>query len=438
MNFPVWEIPYLGGPLLIGIISVFHVFISHFAVGGGLFLVLTERKAYRENNPAMLDYVKKHSKFFLLLTLVLGAVSGVAIWFTIGLVHPSATSALIHTFVWGWAIEWVVFFVEISSIIIYVAMWEKMDRRTHMTIGWIYAVSGFLTLAVINGIVSFMLTPGAWLETKNFWDGILNPTYLPALFSRALACIAFAGVYAFVTATRLQDETARNTVVRYSATWVLPALLLLPFAMWWYYLMIPATAQEIVAGGIPYIQTTATYGIILAALLFFLVFIGPFWRTRSFTFAQSLVLLIMASLAMFTAERVREAIRKPYVLYGYMYSNAVLVSDLEKLQEAGLLQSAKWVSSRAITPENELQVGRELFRIQCASCHTVGGYQDITQQLTDRTQEELEMILSDLPSFKGYMPPFAGNEQERIALAKWLMSIKPDNQFAEKGVLNND
>ena len=72
--------------MLIAAIAVFHVFISHFAVGGGFFLVLTERKAYRDNNTAMLQYVKKHSKFFLLLTLVLGAVTGVAIWFVIGLI----------------------------------------------------------------------------------------------------------------------------------------------------------------------------------------------------------------------------------------------------------------------------------------------------------------------------------------------------------------
>lgn len=60
MNFPIWEVPYLGGGLFIGIVAVLYVFISHFAAGGGLFLVLTERKAYRENNPAMLEYVKKH------------------------------------------------------------------------------------------------------------------------------------------------------------------------------------------------------------------------------------------------------------------------------------------------------------------------------------------------------------------------------------------
>ena len=91
---------------MIAIIAILHVVISHLAVGGGLFLVLTEGKALRTKNPALLEYVRKHTWFFLLLTMVFGGMSGVGIWFIIALVNPAATSSLIHTFVFGWAIEW--------------------------------------------------------------------------------------------------------------------------------------------------------------------------------------------------------------------------------------------------------------------------------------------------------------------------------------------
>src|SRR5271166_3703097 len=104
MNYPVWQLAFTGG-LLIAAIAVLHVFVSHFAVGGGAYLVLTERRAYSSNDSELLGYVRHHSKFFALLTLVFGAVTGVGIWFTIGLVSPEATSSLIHTFVWGWAID---------------------------------------------------------------------------------------------------------------------------------------------------------------------------------------------------------------------------------------------------------------------------------------------------------------------------------------------
>ena len=35
MNYPVWELA-MGGGVLIAVVSILHVFVSHFAVGGGL------------------------------------------------------------------------------------------------------------------------------------------------------------------------------------------------------------------------------------------------------------------------------------------------------------------------------------------------------------------------------------------------------------------
>jgi cytochrome bd-type quinol oxidase subunit 1 len=94
MNYPVWQLGFLGGGFLIAVIAIIHVYIAQFAVGGGLFLVLTEHLARKNNDPGILEYVRKHTKFFLLLTMVAGALTGVGIWFTISLLSPSAT--LLH------------------------------------------------------------------------------------------------------------------------------------------------------------------------------------------------------------------------------------------------------------------------------------------------------------------------------------------------------
>ena len=53
MNYPVWDVPASG--LLIAVIAILHVFVSHFAVGGGLYLVLIERKARRGGDAPLLD-----------------------------------------------------------------------------------------------------------------------------------------------------------------------------------------------------------------------------------------------------------------------------------------------------------------------------------------------------------------------------------------------
>ncbi len=47
MNYPVWELNFAGGGLLIAVIAVVHVYVAHFAVGGGLFLILTDMMGYR-------------------------------------------------------------------------------------------------------------------------------------------------------------------------------------------------------------------------------------------------------------------------------------------------------------------------------------------------------------------------------------------------------
>jgi len=188
MNFPAWDGPLLGGGMLIAIVAILHVFVAHFAVGGGLFLVWSEARACRTRDDDLLRYVRAHSTFFVFLVLVFGAVSGVGVWWTIALVSPSATSTLIHSFVWAWAIEWVFFFVEIAAAFIYYYGWDRLDRRTHLAVGWIYFAAAWLSLFVINGILTFMLTPGRWLATHTPIDGFFNPTMVPSLVRPRGAC----------------------------------------------------------------------------------------------------------------------------------------------------------------------------------------------------------------------------------------------------------
>ena len=60
MNYPVWDVAF-GAGLLMALVSILHVFVSHFAVGGGLFLVLTERRASHRDDKPLLEWLKFHS-----------------------------------------------------------------------------------------------------------------------------------------------------------------------------------------------------------------------------------------------------------------------------------------------------------------------------------------------------------------------------------------
>src|ERR1035437_5506535 len=85
MNYPFWEIPILGSGWVIGIIAIFHMMIALFAVGGGLYLPMAERKAMQMPEGQLradwLNQLAGFSKFFLVLTAVFGTISGVGIWF---------------------------------------------------------------------------------------------------------------------------------------------------------------------------------------------------------------------------------------------------------------------------------------------------------------------------------------------------------------------
>ena len=60
MNYPFWDVPHIGSGWVIGIIAIFHMMIALFAVGGGFYLVLAERKALRENHRDWLEVLRGH------------------------------------------------------------------------------------------------------------------------------------------------------------------------------------------------------------------------------------------------------------------------------------------------------------------------------------------------------------------------------------------
>ena len=110
-----------------------------------------------------------------------------------------------------------------------------MSPETHMRIGIVYACAGFLSLVLINGIITFMLTPGQGLATGNVWLGFFNPTYWPSVVVRLGICLILAGMFALFTAPRIASAEARHVAVRVSGLWIiLPFFLLLGGSVWYF------------------------------------------------------------------------------------------------------------------------------------------------------------------------------------------------------------
>lgn len=421
MNYPVWYLPGLGGGALIALIAITHVFISHFAVGGGLYLVLAERKGLRENNPGILDFTRRHTKFFLLVTMVFGGLTGVGIWFIISLVQPAGTSLLIHTFVFGWATEWVFFLVEIVSLFIYFYTFGRMADRTHQIIGWIYFFAAWFSLFLISGIIDFMLTPGRWVENGDFWSGFFNPSFWPSLCFRTCVALMMAGIYAFVTTAFLKDRELKQIMTRFSGKWVLSALIAAVPCGYWYLSVLSQPAKALVAGSSPTIVRAqnfglwATAGILLLSLL--LVLSKPSWHNKAVAF----VVLVCAFLFIGAFEWTREAARRPYVINGVMYSNGILQSQVAAASQEGFLAAARWSRIREFHEESQLEIGQDLFKNQCYACHTIGGVNnDIVMRTATMSYPALLNYLESLHQRRYFMPPLVASVAERRALASYI------------------
>jgi cytochrome bd-type quinol oxidase subunit 1 len=415
VNYPAWVIDGVDGGLIIAIVSIIHVYIAHFAVGGGIFLVVTETIARRRKDAALLASVKGFTRFFLLLTMVAGGMTGVGIWFTIALVQPAGTSALIHQFVFGWATEWVFFIVEISALLFYHYLWDKLEARTHLAIGWIYAAAAWLSLAVIDGILSFMLTPGKWLASGSFWDGLFNPGYLPSLAFRTGVALMIAGLFGLVAALRAKDLKLRRFLARYASSWIVLPMLLILGAGWWYFSVSNAELKGEMFKGFWFIQGYWTALLILSIALFAGGLALLIRLPGALSPAVAGVLIAVGLGWMGSFEFLREMARKPYVVRGYLYSSSVLAKDLPRIDAEGWIKNAVWVR-RLSKPDS----GEDMLASQCLPCHTVGGRRDLAKLTASfdihGMEEQLEAQGGSL-----YMPPFAGTAEDREILANYIV-----------------
>ena len=445
MNYPFWDVPHIGSGWVIGLIAIFHVMISHFAVGGGFYLALAEAKALREHRRDWLEILRGHAQFFMLLTGVFGAVSGVGIWFAIGLANPEATSTLIHNFVFGWAIEWVFFLVELTSAAVYYYSWGRIPPELHLKVAWFYAGASLLTLVIINGILTFMLTPGeAWLavagtgaEASRFWQAFFNPTYWPSLFLRAVVCMSLAGIWALVTCSRLNGEVKpelKAELVRWSAKWLIPAFILMPFLLGWYLSLVPESQRALLSFGISTIgtgaftQVTSVVLIIImtSATIVGVVYFFTAYSPKDLSLAHAVAVLLLALIATGATEYAREMLRKPYVIGRHMFSNGMRARDVAEANARGYLRQSLWVADN-----KSLSRGEAMFRGQCLACHTRDAYRPMKRLLAGRNREAIGNLLAMLHDYKpdspyrAFMPPLVGTLEEINALGDYLATVGP-------------
>jgi hypothetical protein len=357
-----------------------------------------------------------------------------------------ATETLIHIFLFAWAIEYVTFILEVVSAFIFFYYWGRLKERTHVQIGWIYAISAWVSLFVITGITAFMLNTGAWHANRNFWAGFFNPQLIPQVLARTGGAFLLSSLYVFLHASfKARDKALYQLVESRSARPALWGAILVVVGGIWWYLALPESAKAALAAA-SVLNVLMVLVFALTVAVFVMMYLGPYRNPGWFTPGFTILIFLSGVAAVTTGEYIREAVRKPYIIYNTVMGNQILPEEIPILRETGYLEGGVW--TRAYVKRNYPQVvdsnkideailltlpdsdqrklGEVLFQHHCNDCHAVdAGLSPIAHLIRGWTFEMIQTVVEHPEKSHFFMPPWAGTREEAILLTRYLAEIAP-------------
>ena len=151
-------------------------------------------------------------------------------------------------------------------------------------------------------------------------------------------------------------------------------------------------------------------------------------------------------MAVSTGEFVREAVRKPYILYNVVLGNQILPASIPAMRRDGYLESGTWTKAlvvrqypqvlnqgkidgaklAALPQTDRQQLGRVLFQYHCNDCHAAeAGFAALGHTMRGWTREMIRALVLQPEKAHFFMPPWAGSVEEAELLTDYLMTIAP-------------
>ncbi len=449
MDFPIFHLDFPGNRMLIAIIAILHVLINHALAVGFIPLVtileylgFRQKKTHPEAGKQWDELARKMMFVGFVITTSIGALTGVGIWFSASLANPAAIGSLIRVFYGAWFSEWIIFVLEVVFIMFYFLRWKKSNeseqtKKRHIRFGAALSVFSWLTMVIITAILGFMMDPGNWLSDRSFFSGLTNPLYIPQLYFRTPLAMMMGGAFAlFLTLFFIKKSDAiREKAVHFISLWL---LIWSPVALVGA-LLYRAAIPEAMIGNLPTAVGTRAfinwYGSILliifaAVIISLLIALWGFLKPRQLPRPALVIPVIVLFVLLGSVERVREFIRKPFVIGEYMYANGLRVNDYPLYQKNGILPYAIYVDTPQVTEKNKLQAGKHVFMIACSRCHTVTGINSVVRKFRNLVgpgkplnAEAVRQYIPGMHRVWYYMPPFPGNEAELDALTAFILEM---------------
>jgi len=442
MDFPLFFLDTIGNRLMFAVIAITHVLINHpLAVGAYPLVVFIEWWGIRTKDAQWDNLAYRVTFVLFIITTTIGALTGVGIWLSAGLISPFGIGSLLRVFFWAWFAEWLVFISEVVLIVIYFLMWKHWSagrqKKMHLAVGVVLGIMSWFTMAIIVGILGFMMGSGSWTTDRTLLSAFLNPLYLPQLSFRTSYALMAGGLtvwFLLFFFTRKGTEF-RHRAVRLVASWSLALAPLCALGALWYWSVVPKAMKGSLDVGLltqNFQHWHQTFLVIIAVVIGVILLVGltAVIRPKAVPHFVLIIPFIFGLYLLGHFERVREFIRKPHVVAEYMYSNGVTMDELPVFQRDGMLRYATYVRNHQVTSTNKVEAGQDVFMIACSRCHTSGGINSVVKKFRilygDQAWDDTAMLafIQSMHVTRPYMPPFPGNDVEAEALVSFIQDLK--------------
>jgi mono/diheme cytochrome c family protein len=432
MQFPFFYPPHIGIGAAIGAEAVVHVLFSHgFAIGVMAIVALAECLGVKRGAPAWEAFARRLARLAAIIITSLGAVTGVGIWFFTSVFAPRAIASMLRIFFWPWFIEWLVFVAEVAVLLVYYFTWESWQgerKLRHLRLGVAYVALALVSAVLITGILSFMLTSDGWPWSQRFWQAFFTPSFAPQLALRVAGSLALGALFSLAFLYLCCREPGfQKDASRLFGAILLASTALTALSCWWYFAVAPSAFKSHAISKLMLHTHPSGHAIFwalnAAGMALVLAAGAAAWRRRLTAVRVALLPALLAGVLLVGEyEYIREFMRGPYILPGYMYASGVLIEERPYLSERGLLNSSYWYQAM---PEEQQEdaAGSFLFAHNCATCHTMTGVGSMAGAVSGRSEDGLYAILGHTHEMAPWMPPFTGTEEERRTLAAYLYRL---------------
>ena len=211
MNFLAQSNPFIqfpgGAKFSIAFLGLFHTAVASLAIGFAFIVTVLQIVGYKRKDNRF-DLLAKKVQLWHVCIYNIGTINAIGLVFALSGLFPQFWSQIFTQFFWTMILEELLFFMLATTLTLHYFFWETMwgHKKLHIFMGSLLTPIFFLQFFIINGMSSYMLTPGFGKGQVSLWSGtaailgwdklaFYNPSFLMLTLHRTAANFAYGGFF---------------------------------------------------------------------------------------------------------------------------------------------------------------------------------------------------------------------------------------------------